>query len=98
MGADGAPANDGRAGTRMRSEGQGLPVPGGEEPAGGRARQRGLCEISQRLGMAPGAARMAVLRLRQRHAELLRAELAQTVSRAEEVDEEMRFLLDALSS
>src|SRR6266850_7678026 len=46
--------------------------------------------ISQRLGMGPGAARMAVLRLRQRHGELLRAELAQTVSRAEEVDEEMR--------
>src|SRR5215510_15751609 len=54
-------------------------------------------EISQRLGMAPGAARMAVLRLRQRHGELLRAELAQTVSRAEEVDEEMSFMLEALS-
>ena len=54
--------------------------------------------ISQRLGMAAGAARMAVLRLRQRHGELLRAELAQTVSRAEEVDEEMRFLLEALST
>src|SRR5216117_1002539 len=53
--------------------------------------------ISQRLGMAVGAARMAVLRLRQRHGELLRAELAQTVTRAEEVDEEMRFLLEALS-
>src|SRR6266498_6114851 len=49
--------------------------------------------ISQRLGIAAGAARMAVLRLRQRHGELLRAELAQTVSRAEEVDEEMHFLL-----
>jgi RNA polymerase sigma-70 factor (ECF subfamily) len=54
--------------------------------------------ISERLGMAAGAARMAVLRLRQRHGELLRAELAQTVSRAEEVDEEMRFLLEALST
>jgi RNA polymerase sigma-70 factor (ECF subfamily) len=54
--------------------------------------------ISQRLGMAPGAARMAVLRLRQRHGELLRAELAQTVSQAEEVDEEMSFMLEALST
>jgi DNA-directed RNA polymerase specialized sigma24 family protein len=54
--------------------------------------------ISRRLGMAPGAARMAVLRLRQRHGELLRAELAQTVGRPEEVDEEMRFLLQALSA
>jgi RNA polymerase sigma-70 factor (ECF subfamily) len=55
-------------------------------------------EISQRLGMAPGAARMAVRRLRQRHGQLLRAELANTVDRAEEVDEEMRFLLQALST
>src|SRR5438067_4589265 len=47
--------------------------------------------ISERLGMAAGAARMAVLRLRQRHGELLRAELAQTVSRVQEVDEDMRF-------
>jgi RNA polymerase sigma-70 factor (ECF subfamily) len=54
--------------------------------------------ISQRLGIAAGAARMAVLRLRQRHGELLRAELAHTVDRAEEVDEEMRFLLQALST
>src|SRR5436190_1310575 len=54
--------------------------------------------ISQSLGLAAGAARMAVLRLRQRHGELLRAELAKTVSRADEVDEEMRFLLQALST
>jgi RNA polymerase sigma-70 factor (ECF subfamily) len=54
--------------------------------------------ISERLGMAPGTVRMAVLRLRQRHGELLRGELAQTVGSAEEVDEEMRFLLQALST
>jgi RNA polymerase sigma-70 factor (ECF subfamily) len=54
--------------------------------------------ISQRLGLAPSAARMAVLRLRQRYGELLRAELAQTVELAEEVDEEMRFLLETLST
>src|SRR5258707_4861341 len=50
--------------------------------------------ISQRLGMATGAARMAVLRLRQRHSEVLRADLAQTAGRAEEVGGEMRFLLE----
>jgi len=54
--------------------------------------------MSQRLGMGEGAVRMAVLRLRKRHGELLRGELAHTVSRAEEVDEEMRFLLQALST
>src|SRR5437762_13944459 len=52
---------------------------------------------SQRLGISEGAVRVAVHRLRQRYGELLRSEIAQTVSRAEEVDEEMRCLLQALS-
>lgn len=54
-------------------------------------------EISQRLGMAEGAVRVAVHRLRQRYGELLRGEIAQTVGGPEEVDEEMRYLLSALS-
>lgn len=53
--------------------------------------------ISQRLGMAQGAARVAVHRLRQRYGELLRREIAQTVETQAEVDEEMRCLLGALS-
>jgi DNA-directed RNA polymerase specialized sigma24 family protein len=53
--------------------------------------------ISERLGMGHGAARVAVHRLRQRYGELLRSEIAQTVETAEEVDEEMRCLLAALS-
>jgi RNA polymerase sigma-70 factor (ECF subfamily) len=53
--------------------------------------------IAQRLGMAEGAVRVAVHRLRQRYGELLRNAIAQTVSTPEEVDEEMRFLLEALS-
>ena len=47
--------------------------------------------ISQRLAMAEGAARVAVHRLRQRYGELLRAEIAQTVETAEEVDEDVRY-------
>jgi len=54
--------------------------------------------ISQRLGMASGAARVAVHRLRQRYGELLRSEIAQTVETPAEVDEEMRCLLAALSA
>ena len=55
-------------------------------------------EIAQCLNMAEGAARMAVLRLRRRYAELLRKEIGQTVSEPEEVDEEMRYLLCAVST
>jgi len=54
-------------------------------------------EISRRLGMSEGAARVAVHRLRQRYGELLRGEIAQTVGSAEEVDDEVRYLLNALS-
>lgn len=54
-------------------------------------------EIAQRLSMNQGAVRVAVHRLRQRYGELLRSEIAQTVSRPDEIDDEMRYLLAALS-
>lgn len=53
--------------------------------------------ISRRLGMGEGALRMAVHRLRQRYGELLRDEIAQTVTSADELEEEIRFLLQVLS-
>lgn len=53
--------------------------------------------ISGRLGVAEGALRVAVHRLRQRYGELLRVEIAQTVGVAEEVEEELRHLLRVLS-
>jgi DNA-directed RNA polymerase specialized sigma24 family protein len=49
-------------------------------------------EVASRLMMGEGAVRMAVCRLRQRYRELLREEIAQTVSRPSEVDEEIRHL------
>ena len=63
----------------------------------GEGRDEGYAEISLRLGMGEGAVRMAVHRLRQRYGELLRSEIAQTVSQPEEVEEEVRFLKSALS-
>jgi len=54
-------------------------------------------EIGRRLNLAEGATRMAVLRLRRRYGELLRHEIAQTVGRPEEVEEELRFLLGLVS-
>ena len=53
--------------------------------------------VSQNLQMAEGAVRVAVHRLRQRYGELLRAEIGQTVGGPEEVEEEMKYLLRALS-
>ena len=53
--------------------------------------------ISGRLGMAEGAFRVAVHRLRQRYGELLRQEVAQTVNGAAEVDEELAYLMGVLS-
>ena len=54
-------------------------------------------QISRNLNMAEGAARVAVHRLRQRYGELLRQEVANTVTSEEEIDEELRYLSQILS-
>lgn len=54
-------------------------------------------EAGARLGLSEGALRVAVHRLRQRYRELLRAELADTVSGPEEVQEELRYLFRVLA-
>ncbi len=53
--------------------------------------------LATRLGMSEGAAKVAVHRLRRRYRELVRAEIANTVVSPEEVEEEMRHLLQALA-
>ncbi len=53
--------------------------------------------IGARLGLAEGTVKSAVHRLRQRHRELLRKEIARTVARPEEIDDEIRNLLVVLS-
>jgi RNA polymerase sigma-70 factor (ECF subfamily) len=55
-------------------------------------------EIAVRLGTSEGAIKVAAHRLRQRYRELLRAEIASTVARPEEVDDEIRNLFAALSN
>jgi RNA polymerase sigma factor (sigma-70 family) len=57
----------------------------------------GYTDISRRLGMSEGSVRVAVHRLRQRYGELLRDEIAQTVQRAEDVNDELRYLFEVLS-
>ena len=48
--------------------------------------------------MSAGALRVAIHRMRRRYRIILRAEIAETVSTPEEIDEEIRFLRSALSA
>ena len=47
-------------------------------------------QLGEELGLTEAAVKSAVQRMRQRHRELLREEVAQTVTRPEEIDEELR--------
>ena len=55
-------------------------------------------QTAKRLGMNEGAVRVALHRLRRRLGELLRSEIAHTVSGPGQVDEEIRYLFAALES
>jgi RNA polymerase sigma-70 factor (ECF subfamily) len=55
-------------------------------------------QAADRLGMNEGAIKVAVHRLRKRYRELLRAEIAQTVATASEIEAEIRYLFAALSA
>jgi RNA polymerase sigma-70 factor (ECF subfamily) len=55
-------------------------------------------EIANALGMEEGAVRVAVHRLRKRYRQLLRDEIANTLSDAAMVDEEMRALFGAFTA
>ncbi len=54
-------------------------------------------EIGHKLNMVEGTVKVAVHRLRQRFRELLRTEVARTVSQPEEIDSELRHLIAILS-
>ncbi len=54
--------------------------------------------LTDRLGLKEEAVRVAVSRLRRRYRELLREEIAQTVSSPGEIEEEIRHLFAALGS
>jgi RNA polymerase sigma-70 factor (ECF subfamily) len=84
----------------------------GEFAAAGKARQFELLKdaltgdrpglsyaaIATELRMSEEAARQAAHRLRKRYRELLRAEVAQTVADLADVEEEIRYLFEALGS
>jgi RNA polymerase sigma-70 factor (ECF subfamily) len=53
--------------------------------------------VAAEMGISAGALRMTVHRIRKRYRHVLRAEIAETVSGPQEIDEELRFLLSVLS-
>ncbi len=54
--------------------------------------------VAEELGISEGAVKVAVHRLRKRYRELLKKEIAQTVSDPAEIDEELRELFAAVGS
>lgn len=54
--------------------------------------------LARRAGLTEGAFKVAVHRLRTRFREALRQEVAQTVGRPEEIDDELRHLLSVVSA
>jgi len=55
-------------------------------------------ELSKRLGMSHVHLRVAAHRMRHRYREILREEIAQTVSNPEDIEDEIRYLLQVVSS
>jgi len=64
---------------------------GGEEDPGGQA------QTARRLGLGEGALRVAIHRLRRRFRDQIRREIEQTVSSPDDVDAELRYLVEVLS-
>jgi RNA polymerase sigma-70 factor (ECF subfamily) len=60
------------------------------------ATPRSYGELAAELGMSAEALKVAVHRLRRRYGELIRAEIAQTVTAPEEIEDELRALFAAV--
>jgi RNA polymerase sigma-70 factor (ECF subfamily) len=57
---------------------------------------RPYAEAATRLGLTPSAVKSAIHRMRKRHRDLLREQIAHTVSTPGEVDEELRYLIKVM--
>jgi DNA-directed RNA polymerase specialized sigma24 family protein len=60
--------------------------------------QPAYAEVAARIGQTASAVKSAIWRLRQRHQELVREEIAQTVGDVAEVDGEIRYLLQVIGT
>lgn len=63
----------------------------------GEAGQATYASIASELGLTPTAVKVAAHRLRQRFREVLRAEIAHTVTTESDIDDELRHLFDVVS-
>ncbi len=61
------------------------------------ASEGGYAKVAQQLGVANSSVAVLVHRMRQHYRELVRSVVAQTVSRATEIEEEMRYLFEVLN-
>jgi RNA polymerase sigma-70 factor (ECF subfamily) len=57
-----------------------------------------LAIAAAQLGISPGAVRVAIHRLRRQYGDLLREEVARTLDSAEDIDAEIRWLVDVLAA
>jgi RNA polymerase sigma-70 factor (ECF subfamily) len=64
----------------------------------GSSQAAGYAEAARALGISETNAKVAAHRMRKRYRELLRAQIAQTVERPEEIDDEIRELFAVLGS
>src|SRR5262249_12178158 len=61
------------------------------------ADEEGYARAAARLNMTPAAVAVAVHRLRKRYRELVREEIAHTVTGPAEVEDELRYLIELMS-
>jgi RNA polymerase sigma factor (sigma-70 family) len=61
------------------------------------AGEGGYAALAERLGLSPGAVAVAVHRLRQRYGQLVREEVAHTVTHPAEVEDEVRHLIGLMT-
>ncbi len=80
------------------AEGQGAQFDALRPALTGDASAAPYAELAAKLGSTEGALRVAVHRMRRRYRRLLRDEVAGTLARPEDVDDELRCLLEALAS
>ncbi len=59
--------------------------------------QRAYAAVGAQLGLSESAVKSAIHRLRQRHHQLVREEIAQTLENPADIDEEIRYLLRVLA-
>jgi len=62
------------------------------------AEQRAYAEVAAQLGLSESAVKSAIHRLRQRHHQLVREEISQTLADPSEVDEEIQYLLKVIAN